>query len=145
MATFEHGGNVKRLAEMSGRSVRDLLDFSANINPLGPPEWVFPLIRSRLSLIKHYPDPEYSLLIERIAERYGVSREQVIAGNGTTEILYLLPRILPAGPVVIPVPSYADYAAAARLHDLPVKTVALREARAFKPDIRAISATLTCK
>lgn len=142
MTTFGHGGNVKQLAELSGRSPGDILDFSANINPLGPPEWALPLIQSRFHETQHYPDPDCSALIESIAARYGVGRDQVIVGNGSTEILYLLPRVLPSGPVVIPVPSYIDYANVARLSGLPVKTLPLQEEMAFNPEIGGIDALL---
>ena len=142
MTTFGHGGNVKHLAEISGRSPKDILDFSANINPLGPPEWARSLIQSRFHDIQHYPDPDCSSLIESIAERYGVGRDHVIVGNGSTEILYLLPRVLPSGPVVIPVPSYIDYTRVVRLSGLPVKTVALQEENAFKPDTDDIDALI---
>jgi L-threonine-O-3-phosphate decarboxylase len=142
MTTFGHGGNIKHLAEISGRTPKDILDFSANINPLGPPKWVLPLISSRFPDMQHYPDPDCSSLTERIAERYGVGREQVIVGNGSTEILYLLPRVLPSGPIVIPVPSYLDYMSVVRLSGLPVRTLLLKEERAFKPDIDDMDAML---
>ena len=142
MTTFAHGGNVKQLAEISGRTPKDILDFSANINPLGPPEWALSLIQSRFHDIQHYPDPDCSSLLESIAERYGVGRDQVIVGNGSTEILYLLPRVLPFGPVVIPVPSYIDYTSVVRLSGLSLKTIPLKEENAFKPDIDDIDALL---
>ncbi|MBA4396571.1 MAG: threonine-phosphate decarboxylase [Syntrophus sp. (in: bacteria)] len=142
MTTFGHGGNVKQLAEISGRSPGDVLDFSANINPLGPPEWAPSLIQARFRDIQHYPDPDCSSLIENIAARYGVGRDQVIVGNGSTEILYLLPRVLPAGPVVIPVPSYIDYTSVVRLSGLSLKTIPLKEENAFKPDMDDIDALL---
>lgn len=92
MKKFEHGGDIRRIARAAGRSERDILDFSANINPLGPPEWLQPLINSQISALQHYPDPHCTELVKSVAERYGVSREEVIAGNGSTEILYLLKR-----------------------------------------------------
>ena len=75
----------------AGSPEREILDFSANINPLGPPEWLLPLISSQVSMLQHYPDPHCTALVEA-AQRYGVGREEVIAGNGSTEILYLLTR-----------------------------------------------------
>jgi adenosylcobyric acid synthase len=135
MTAFGHGGNLKHLIKVSGRSREDICDFSANINPLGPPEWMFSLIESRFHDIEHYPDPDCSSLIEAVSERYNVKPEEVIVGNGSTEILYLLPRILSSCSALIPVPSYLDYTRSVKLAGLTVKTIPLKEERAFTPDI----------
>src|SRR5512135_532644 len=96
MAKNRHGGNVKGLAALSGRPGEEILDFSANINPLGLPEWFRPLISSKISSIVHYPDPDCSSLVQAFSARYGVQPEEVLFGNGSSEILYLLPRVLEA-------------------------------------------------
>jgi L-threonine-O-3-phosphate decarboxylase len=142
MKTFGHGGNVRLLARLAGKAPGDILDFSANINPLGPPEWALSLVQSRFRDIEHYPDPDSASLTEAISVRYGVERENIIVGNGSTEILYLLPHVLPSGPVVIPVPAYVDYAHVFRVSRLPVTLVPLKEQMAFKPDMGDISASL---
>ena len=102
---------------------REMLDFSANINPLGPPEWLPSLISSQLSELRHYPDPHCTALVEAVAERYGVSREEVIAGNGSTEILYLLTRAAEKSSALIPVPSYGDYGKAAAQARMRIQTI----------------------
>ena len=135
MTAFGHGGNLKHLIKVTGRSMEDICDFSANINPLGPPEWMFSLIESRFRDIEHYPDPDCSSLIEAVSERYNAKPEEIIVGNGSTEILYLLPRVLSSSRALIPVPSYLDYARSARLAGLTVNTIPLKEERAFTPDI----------
>ena len=122
MNGFEHGGDTRRLAETAGKSEKELLDFSANINPLGPPEWLRPLISSQINALQHYPDPHCTVLVKAVAERYGVSRDEVIAGNGSTEILYLLTRALGKTCAVIPVPSYGDYEKAAAQAGMRVLT-----------------------
>ncbi len=123
MKNFEHGGDVRRLAQTMGRPERELLDFSANINPLGPPEWLRPLISSHLSMLQHYPDPHCCALVEAAAERYGVDRAEVIAGNGSTELLYLLARVAQKSHALIPVPSYGDYAKAAMQVGMKIQTL----------------------
>ncbi|MCX8117559.1 MAG: cobyric acid synthase [Desulfobacterota bacterium] len=142
MADHEHGGNLRELGRLSGRSEKDILDFSANINPLGPPEWFRPLISSRLSSIVHYPDPECSLLKAAIADRYGVRGEEVLAGNGSSEIIYLLPRALPFSRALIPVPTYADYAKAVILTGKPIEKIVLEEEEGFKLDLSVLDSKL---
>ncbi|MBP8980740.1 MAG: threonine-phosphate decarboxylase [Syntrophobacterales bacterium] len=134
LKTSLHGGNLRKLAEAAGLSPAHILDFSANINPLGPPEWLRPLIISRVASLVHYPDPDCAELLQAAAARYGVKTEETIAGNGSTEILHLLPRVLTARRAVVSVPAYVDYAHAAELAGLPVERVPLAEERDFRPD-----------
>jgi cobyric acid synthase CobQ/L-threonine-O-3-phosphate decarboxylase len=124
---FEHGGNLRQLAKVAGLQELEILDFSANINPLGPPEWLRPLISSQISALAHYPDPDCIALREAVAARYGVIVDEVIVGNGSTEILHLLTRTLAGARALIPVPSYLDYARAASLAGMHVETMPLEE------------------
>ena len=140
-----HGGNLRELAVQAGRTPEEILDFSANINPLGPPEWLRPLVGATLSSVVHYPDPDASALVQAAAKRYGVSTEEVVAGNGTSEILYLLARVPGASRAVIPEPAYVDYAAAARSAGLFVRSVPMKEEDGFALDIPALAAVLEGK
>jgi cobyric acid synthase CobQ/L-threonine-O-3-phosphate decarboxylase len=142
MATDWHGGNLKKLAAASGWPMEEILDFSANINPLGLPDWLRPLISSKISSIVHYPDPDCTSLVEAFSTRYGVAPEEVLVGNGSSEILYLLPRVLKATGALIPVPAYGDYTIAAEAAGLPVKKMFLREEDGFLLDLRALETRL---
>lgn len=135
MMNDEHGGNIRKLAKASGRPTKDLLDFSANINPLGPPEWLRSLISSQLSSIVHYPDPDCSLLKASIATCYGSREEGVLVGNGSTEIIHSLPRALPIHRALIPVPSYSDYANAVELAGKTAEKIFLKEEESFQLDL----------
>ncbi|MGA2401512.1 MAG: cobyric acid synthase [Syntrophobacteraceae bacterium] len=142
MVTHGHGGNVKQLAEAAGRTEKDLLDFSANINPLGLPEWFRSLISSRISSLVQYPDSTCSILVQTLASNYGVSAEEVLIGNGSTELLYLLPRAVPKSRAVIPVPSYLDYRRVCELAGLTVEEMLLREDNGFRLDLSALDLKL---
>jgi len=140
--TERHGGNLLSIALSSGKPVGEILDFSANINPLGPPEGFRPLISSRTGDLVHYPDPECTDLVAAFSVRYGVSPEEVLMGNGSTELLFVLPRLLGKGRALIPCPAYLDYARAAELSGLAVERLPLREEAGFAPDLAAIGALL---
>lgn len=137
-----HGGNLRKLARAAGVSPRDLLDFSANINPLGPPEWLRAVVSANLSEVEHYPDPDCCRFVEAICSRYGVAPERVVVGNGSAEIIAALPRVLKAARAVIPVPTYVDYAVAAGEAGLAVQTVVLDEAKDFALDVEVVAASL---
>ena len=119
--TTGHGGNVHGLARDMGIDVASLLDFSANINPLGPPEWLRPLISSEVAALVHYPDPYAGKLVQAIADRYQVPAESVVVANGTTELLYQLPKLLGRDRALIPCPSYIDYAKVMTLAGMTVR------------------------
>ena len=137
--TVRHGGNLSRLAKASGRPLEEIVDFSANINPLGPPEWLRLVISSRISSLVHYPDPDCTELIAAAAERYGVLAEEILFGNGSSEIIHYLPRIVGAKRAVIPVPAYSDYALASELARLSVEKLPMSEDQGFALDLPSSS------
>jgi len=143
MTTQPHGGNLRRLARASGKAESELLDFSANLNPLGPPEWLRAAIAANVSALAHYPDPDCTALVEAAARRYGVCVEEVVAGNGSAEILSLLPRVLGKPRALVPVPAYVDYARSAALGGMRVETLVMREDAGFALDFNALESALS--
>jgi adenosylcobyric acid synthase len=131
MENYGHGGHLRRLAEETGRSPEEILDFSANINPLGPPPQLRGVISRAVEQLVHYPDPDAAGLLEALACKYSVSADQIVVGNGSTEILYAIPRAIEKKRVVIPVPSYIDYKAAAEYARLPVEPFLVSEDDGF--------------
>jgi cobyric acid synthase CobQ/L-threonine-O-3-phosphate decarboxylase len=142
MMMAPHGGNIRKIAQAAGRAPEAIRDFSASINPLGPPESLRRVISKSVSSLVHYPDPDCTELISTFAKRFDLTAEEVLAGNGSTELLHLLPRVIRAQRAVIPVPSYADYASAARLCGLLVENVQLSEEKGFAPDLQALAGIL---
>ena len=69
-----------------------IIDFSASINPLGPPSWFRQLVNRGLEAVGRYPDPECTALRRAAAGFHGVPVENVIAANGASEIIFALPR-----------------------------------------------------
>ncbi len=145
MNTFEHGGNIHKILRDSTAKDKEVLDFSANINPLGPPEWFRPLISSQLEYLVHYPDPENTNFIKAIAEHTGITGEHIVVGNGTTELLYAFMRTLPCKRALIPVPSYVDYVRAAEIAGLTVESFTLLEENDFVLDLVRLRAIIQPK
>ncbi|HAS82301.1 MAG TPA: threonine-phosphate decarboxylase [Verrucomicrobia bacterium] len=138
-----HGGNLQRLAAMVGTSPEALLDFSANINPLGQPDWLRQVISRHVSDLRHYPDPECRAFTEAVCNRYGVVADEVLTGNGTSELLYLLVRSCGMQRALIPVPCYSDYLRAAEQAGLPVTELTLLPADGFRLDFDRLDASLS--
>ena len=129
--TYRHGGNLRLLSQASGFAAEQLLDFSANINPLGLPDWLRPLIESRISDLIHYPDPEATELVAAIANLHRIPTDQVLVGNGATELLHLLPRALGCSSLLVAVPSYSDYEGPALLNNLAIERFQLSADNGF--------------
>ena len=142
MKTFEHGGNIHKASRDVAENCEKILDFSANINPLGPPEWLRPLLAKELDQIFHYPDPENRKLLAAISAHQKIDPQCVIAGNGTTELLYAIMKSIPAKRVVVPVPSYVDYVRAAEIAKREVAFFKLHERDDFCLDIGKLSEML---
>ena len=141
MKTFEHGGNIHKVARNQERS-NPIIDFSANINPLGPPEWLRGVVSSALENVVHYPDPDNREFVQAIAEHTGVNRECIVSANGTTELLYVISRVISAKRALIPVPSYVDYVRAARLGGLHIETFPLLEDDDFQLRLHKLGAAI---
>lgn len=118
-----HGGDVNRARQRFGRPV---LDFSANINPLGPPPGVWAAIQEALPGIVHYPPPTAAPLRQALAAYLRVGEENLALGNGSIELIYLLPRLFPLTPVTVPAPGFSEYEYAARLANLPCRLARLQ-------------------
>jgi cobyric acid synthase CobQ/L-threonine-O-3-phosphate decarboxylase len=137
----QHGGNIRKLAEEAGLSEADILDFSANINPIGPPPWFRACISRAANTVTQYPDPEYLGLRLAIADHHDITPEEVIAGNGTSEIIYAIPRIINRNVTVV-VPGYIDYARAAGQAGRKVSEFRLREEDGFRCDLGRLDDTI---
>lgn len=104
-----HGGNIFELARQRGCDWRDIIDFSASINPLGPAPGVKPAIIEALDRIVHYPEREPSDLKEALAAKWAVHEEQLLLGNGATELIYFLARTFNALPTCLRVPVFSEF------------------------------------
>ena len=107
-----HGNTRRRYlrnrhSEDSGRGKR-ILDFSANINPLGMPESVRQAVMASLSAAEHYPDPECRKLKQALARRHGIKTESLICGNGGAELIYRLAYALRPKKALLTAPTFEN-------------------------------------
>ena len=137
-----HGGNRGKLAEQLGCQPEEILDFSANINPLGPPEYIWNVLARALPDIVNYPDPDAEQLVQAIADQYRLENSEIVAGNGTSELLFATLRALAPKRAVIPVPAYIDYGLACEQAEVAVHTVLLEQRHDFLPDLQQLGTVL---
>lgn len=139
----KHGGNVYACSRRLGIPVEDVLDFSASINPLGPPLSSVKAVMDGLKGIVNYPDPDNSALRDALSQAYGIPAESVLAGNGSTEFIYLIPRLLRPESALVLEPSFSDYARASRLAGAKFRRVYLDERDGFRPDLSRLASAFT--
>jgi len=126
-----------------GGAVPDgVIDFSISINPLGPPAAVRVAYERAWSRIALYPPARSIALEERLAAWFGVPAENVLAGNGTTQLIYLLARVLePARPLVV-IPTFSEIANALAGEGLPPEPIRLDAKSGFCLDLHRIDGAL---
>lgn len=94
----------------------EILDFSSNINPLGPPAIVKKTIKKQLKTISYYPDSDSVQMRKNLQWYTNVPYSQIVPGNGATEIIYnFCSAFLLGAPVLISDPTFGEYEAAAKL------------------------------
>ena len=127
-----HGGNLTAVSEAMGKKPTDFLDFSVNVNPLGPPDCVKEFCFQSLSLLQEYPDPDYGELKQALSDANGVPADWIMVGNGSTELIYLLPHLIGRGKEILIVsPCFSEYERAFRRAGITVKHFHLDPADGF--------------
>jgi histidinol-phosphate aminotransferase len=135
-----HGGLDHGELACLGLTPDDLLDFSVNSNPFGPPPGVR-AIWDDLAIAR-YPDRECLALRSALAGHHRCTAEQVWVGNGTAELIWLLALayLRPGDGVLIVSPTFGEYAVASRLMGARVQIWATRPQDDFRPDVDALVA-----
>ncbi|MCI8558628.1 MAG: threonine-phosphate decarboxylase [Lachnospiraceae bacterium] len=104
-----HGGDRYGAALHSAYTQEELLDFSANINPLGMPGSVGKAVLNSLSASLHYPDPFCRQLRSAIAENEGAAPQEILCGNGGADLIYRLVYALRPKQALVTAPAFAEY------------------------------------
>ncbi len=104
-----HGGNINKLCDKYGLNPDKIIDFSASINPLGCPEEVHKVILERFVDIRNYPDSECVNLKKAIADKIPCNDSNIIVGNGSNELFYLIPRAMKPKQGVLLQPTFSEF------------------------------------
>ncbi|HSQ77950.1 MAG TPA: threonine-phosphate decarboxylase CobD [Nitrospirota bacterium] len=129
-----HGGNLHEAIKRYGLEGKKIFDFSSNVNPLGPSTTAIRAAKQALALIDRYPDPDMTDLRKTIARYFGVKPGHVICGNGSNELIHLIPRVFRPKKVLVPMPTFTEYAAAVEEAGGKVVPLWLDEREGFRVD-----------
>ncbi|MBI2866983.1 MAG: histidinol-phosphate aminotransferase family protein [Chloroflexi bacterium] len=142
MKSAVHGGLDLEELRARGLEPGEVLDFSSNASPLGPPPGVAEAIAG--VDLSRYPDPQCRELRRALAERTGAPVERILVGNGSSELISLLAWAY-AGPGAIALvlsPTFSEYSIACRATGAQAAQVTAKEERGFLWDMEEVSETI---
>lgn len=127
-----HGGDIEAAARDAGMNAGEIIDFSASINPLGPPSSARKAFINSYQRISRYPDPYAVTLKEALAERHGLQSAEVLVGNGSTQLIYLFCAALRPRTALVIAPAFSEYTNALALIGADVRRLSLIDDRSFQ-------------
>ena len=133
-----HGGNITRASGKYGIPKDRIIDFSANINPLGPAPDIFAALTNNINTIVNYPDPDCTELRSVLAGYLGIESDLLLMGNGAAELIYQLVRVTGRKKALIPVPTFSEYALSVLSQGGEVVEVELEEEKGFTLPVEKI-------
>jgi threonine-phosphate decarboxylase len=137
-----HGSNPHYLYKAAGLTKPDqILDFSANINPLGPPNSIKENWNNFFQGIGQYPDPHTASLKRKLADREGIGEEQILIGNGGSQIISLVGKLFSGKRVMVVEPAFSEYEKACQVNDCEISYFQLQEG--WEIDLDALTEKLS--
>jgi len=140
--TAVHGGNLYAATRQTGGEMKEILDYSANINPLGLAETIRQALYASLESIIHYPDAAGYDLKQAISQRYEVQDQLITLGNGAVELMYILCHMLKPKRVLVTAPTFSEYEAATKASGAVIEYFYLYAENNFTIDIKAMAERL---
>jgi threonine-phosphate decarboxylase len=128
----EHGGDVHAWVQRAGTDPAEILDFSASINPMGPAAAAREAFLKSYREISRYPDPYGTELRQALANRHEVQPDELLLGNGSTQLIYLLCTALRPHKALVVAPAFSEYANALKLAGAAIRFLPLPAGSNFK-------------
>jgi len=140
-----HGGNVHAASRAKGRPISQFIDFSASINPLGVPSRVRRALVNAIPLSVHYPDPYGDDLRKQIGQAFRLDPESIVMGNGSVELISLLPRALSIRHGLVIGPTFMEFERALALNGAQCTYLHAKAADRYAPPLEQVQAMLKKK
>lgn len=129
MYEYIHGGDI--YSAQKPDHTAGLLDFSVNINPLGPPEAAIAAMKRAVRECDRYPDPFCRELVQAISKQDKVPPAWIYCGNGAADLIFRVALALKPKKALLLAPTYADYEKALRTVDCRTEYYFLTAANDF--------------
>ena len=126
-----HGGNIEEVARMYKFNPEEIVDFSANINPMGLSENVKKAMINSIDKVIKYPDITYFDLKNSISNFEDINSQNIILGNGAAEAIFNIVRALKPKKALLPAPTFSEYEEAILSVNGEIKYYKLKEKNNF--------------
>ncbi|MBO8170110.1 MAG: histidinol-phosphate transaminase [Thermoanaerobacteraceae bacterium] len=122
--------------------IKNVIKLASNENPLGPSPKAVEAMRDAAAEVHIYPDGNCFYLKQALAEKWDVSLDNLMIGNGSDELLKLIAETFlhPGDQVVMAEPTFSEYTFAAKLMNAECVYVPLKE---FAYDLPAMAEKVT--
>lgn len=124
MERFEHGGDIY--------GHPGVVDFSANINPLGIPDAVVQAVRDCATQVDAYPDASCRELRAAIAQAEGVDAGSIVCTAGATDLISRVCLALKPAAALVTAPCFSGYEEALEQARARIVRHELREDEGFQ-------------
>jgi len=137
-----HGSDLEKIEQVYGIKKEDIVSFSANVNPLGISFRLRETLTSHIDAITTYPDREYTSLRKCIAEYVDTDYQNIVVGNGSTELISLFIQITHPKKALIVGPTYSEYEREVSMGGGRSHYFSLTESSEFELDTEALTQEL---
>lgn len=138
MSDYSHGGDLYQLAQNTGRSAKDILDFSVNVRSEGAPDFVTAALWSAMNHVATYPSPTMRPLADLIESCWRIPSDCCVFGNGANELIHAIARSIHAPCAIIPEPAFSEYRLACQQAGLHFQSWICPENNGFAPHLNDI-------
>lgn len=128
---YGHGGDLLSAKQIYGIPEHELLDYSSNMNPLGPPPVVNKILTQFMQTIGQYPDPAVRKLRAAIAQKHRIDMSNILVGNGAAEVIDLIVRYIQPARAAIASPCFIEYEQALEKVGASIYRIPLRADKQF--------------
>lgn len=104
-----HGSDLEKVEKVYGIHPEDVTSFAANVNPLGISYKLKTTLADRIDAITTYPDRDYTALRTSISNYIHLAKENIIVGNGSTELISLFIQVTAPKKALLITPTYSEY------------------------------------
>jgi threonine-phosphate decarboxylase len=129
-----HGGRVYEAARRWGIDPAEVIDFSANINPLGPPKGVLAAIGEALLPINLRAYPDAHTFVTALANKYRLMADEIVVGSGTAALMFAVLHAVAPKRVLVLEPAFGEYSRACAAVKAEVATWRLNAEDNFTPN-----------
>ena len=138
-----HGSDLEKIEKVYGIRKEDIISFSANVNPLGVSFRLRDTLTNHIDAITTYPDREYTSLRRCIGEYVQTDYENIVVGNGSTELISLFIQSTHPKKALIVGPTYSEYEREVSIGGGRSHYFSLTEASEFRLDTDALTEELS--